>query len=190
MDRKTSARRDKRQLFVWDNVTGFVPAVNLADYGSAYRNAAKSVYAAIQHQQGELDAHSLAFLYRHATEAYLKAILLDFGGVIGMKPDNVREYGHRLCPLLAVVARVASEVAKRGLSNESINVICSFHDADPGSVRFRYGSAHDHSKAFNLAKFVSRIETALDELSALYAYMAGEMYREIEERVMGPAQAD
>lgn len=181
-------RKPKRGgLFVWNGVKGFIPVISLADYGHVYRDAAKSVYQSFQTQQGGLGAHPIVFLYRHATEAYLKAILLDFGSPVGVTRKQVRAWGHRLSPLVAAATKVACE-GGQSLSLDSITTICHFQDADPSGVRFRYAyeGSEKYDKVFDLERFVAQLELALDELHNLHDTLSHELLKEIESKILSP----
>ncbi len=71
----------------WDvalNTTGFHHSGLLLDYARAYRGAALKLYKGFRQTDEcrDMDMHPIIFLYRHALEVYLKAILSLGNGIL------------------------------------------------------------------------------------------------------------
>jgi hypothetical protein len=100
----------------WDvglNTTGFHHHGLLLDYARAYREAAKHLFQAFRQTDDsrDMDMHPITFLYRHALEVYLKAVL-DVGNPVllikGQRMKKGKEIfnGHHLKNLLPGVRDV------------------------------------------------------------------------------------
>lgn len=74
-------------MVIWEvalNTTGFHHSGLLFDYARAYRRAALQLYKEFRQtdESRDMDMHPIVFLYRHALELYLKAILLVGNGIL------------------------------------------------------------------------------------------------------------
>jgi hypothetical protein len=144
----------------------------------------------------DLDALPILFLYRHALELSLKAIILEGNRRMDLHGDGLSQAdlwkvlsGHRLTPLLLHVRRVFKFVGWKWAWNDPQistfadvqRVLRDLEKIDPSSFAFRYptnkrgqGSVPRHF-AFSLRSFISVIDplaeafdTAVFGLSAEY----------------------
>lgn len=148
----------------------FTHPVELTEISEAYRESAHDLLAG--KKTGSTWALPGIFLYRHALETRLKAIL-DFEAI---DFDN----SHDLCPLLVGVQLLC---ATKGLtiSSHLVETVEELNQLDSSGTRYRYppkkrplrkntrrGKRHpETSQPFELLPFIESIEEALDELIEL-----------------------
>jgi hypothetical protein len=85
------------------------------------------VDAALSNDQAFELAYPVIYNYRHATELYLKSIVLNW------------EENHNLLPLLLKFKDILKSELNTGLPQWFENIITAFNDFDPNSTSFRYG---------------------------------------------------
>lgn len=119
-------------------------------HARSFHNAAKTLAAAFragEHIFPEADASPVVFMYRHAVELFLKAIVLGEGGnFLETEPDPISVGKTHSLPWLAqfVCQIVAALKWKAQFTCESIQSLVDFkavveeiNAADPGSYVFR-----------------------------------------------------
>jgi hypothetical protein len=135
----------------------------LQSYAHAYHEAANSLVQVFRGKAGYSDAEAcpIVFLYRHAIELYLKAILLWGEGLVHLQTGDPLDVEvlfrtHEFRVLLPPVRRVfeiagwleaGKGLPKYGTYPEIEGVILEFEEIDPRSFAFRYpidtkGEAH------------------------------------------------
>ena len=142
-----------------------------AEYGWAYRQAARKLLSDVA--DGTFVVLPGIFLYRHALEIYIKAILVAFGEVHGITTNSVVSRCHDLSAQLADLGRVFDAHGKK-LHEDTIDTIREFQRIDPG-FNCRYWtdqkgnrvhiSEEDH---FELEPFICSVEAALTELEGFF----------------------
>ena len=130
------------------------PKGDLQVYAVAYQEAGNRLVAAVRHERAysDADACPIAFMYRHAAELYLKAILVWGKGIVALEghkrfedEDFLGE--HSLRELLPLVKRVFGAVGwladrgdapKYGTFAEIEKALLELDRIDPKSFAFRY----------------------------------------------------
>lgn len=166
------------------NWTG-APLHELTAYAHSYRTAAMSLVSMqeqIVHSEVGERALPIIFLYRHALELYLKAIVLK-AALLTINEEELplalpklwRE--HRLTALARMVEPVISASTKWPLTwngdlKERINTIAAqIDEIDPGSYTFRYpvntqgGAALPSVFLTNIFQFSEEVERTLDHVA-------------------------
>lgn len=143
------------------NVTKYAKD-DLLRYGDAYLNAANSLIEVFKSKKefAEADACPIAFLYRHAIELYLKAIIHWGAELVRLRGGEFKTEKllstHKFEDLLPNLKRVFEEVdwlyetgtkTKFGTYKEIEELILTFEAVDQKSFAFRYpvdtkGEAH------------------------------------------------
>jgi len=175
----------------WDvglNTTGVQHIHLLQDYARAYHRAARSVFEAFRQTEEsnrqEMDAHSIAFLYRHALEVYLKTIIVWGEGlqILRGSPPKPRKQtfkDHDLAKLLPGVKDIFSLIDCSGIWN--VPMYQSFTDIERVAQAvnefphdgFRYPIGHAGETellpcgvSFNVIVFAEKLDGLLDVLEA------------------------
>jgi|SRR5580693_5040836 hypothetical protein len=164
--------------------TGFVaPKPGLGHYAQVYRDAAAQL--AGTRTDGGPWALPIIFLYRHAIEAIIKAILTEFGRDAGICPECVLRRSHSLKQQLPDLQTVAKR-SQVTLGPLFIQLIEAWEQDDAKGMKARYpltmgGQEQElpNSDAFDLRSLVDECESALDELSELKADLNFQRYSEI-----------
>ena len=172
---------------------GLPQPIDFEDYAHAYWDAATEL--AGEGSVGSLSTFPTIFLYRHAIEIYIKAILIAFGGgvVNGEKVEH-----HRLADLLPHLGQLC-ERARMRMSPELESTIREWHIHDPDGMNLRYPEKKQKKeqkknaspservsrkdvflggKPFDLKVFCERVERVLEELQELFSDLRGEEYSE------------
>jgi hypothetical protein len=175
----------------WDvglNTTGAQHIHLLQDYARAYHRAARSVFEAFRQTEEsnrqEMDAHPIAFLYRHALEVYLKTIIVWGEGlqILRGSPPKPRKQtfkDHDLAKLLPGVKDIFCLIDCSSIWN--VPMFQSFTDIErvvqavnefPHDA-FRYPVGHAGKKellprgvSFNVIVFAEKLDGLLDLLEA------------------------
>jgi hypothetical protein len=172
------------------NLWSIPQPIHFDDYALAYWDAAKEL--AGEGTFGSLSSFPTVFLYRHAIEVYLKAILITFGG--GVLERREVEH-HRLADLLPHLERVCNR-ARLKLSPQLTSTVSEWQSYDPDGMNLRYpekrlkksasppnrGVAKDvflDGKPFDLRGFGKKAEQVLEELQELFSDLRAEGYKEI-----------
>jgi len=166
------------------------PAEELGDYGEAYRNAAKQLAAALAEDPAydSFAALPIVFLYRHATELYLKGVLWAGSRLLSLidrqsafnatlKASNLKS--HRLRPLLPALRELFKELNWSESYEKIAPFVESLDKADPESFAHRYptdtkGNASlPEALWFNVLAFANDAESCLGEFyNALFSIEA------------------
>ena len=170
---------------------GLPQPIDFEDYARAYWDAAKEL--AGEGTLGSLSAFPAIFLYRHAIEIYIKAILIAFGD--GIVPRKKVQH-HSLADLLPHLAQVC-ERARLRMSPELERAIREWHSHDPDGMNLRYPEKKQKKerestpervsrkdvfldgKPFDLKVFTAKADQALEELQELFSDLRNEEYSEI-----------
>jgi hypothetical protein len=199
-----------RRLFTVGDVDGNVtlnyrghPVNQFARLADSYRGAAIVLAKNFEaDSRSDFDAYPLVFMYRHALELYLKAILV-LGNQLAVTTDNEELHtkdifkNHALTANLVVVKRIFAEAGwekdypHMGLGEAFFeDVLKEFDELDKGSYTFRYtvnkdGTANiEKNFAFSVPNFVAMMDGILNNLSgACYGLeqmsdQAAELYHE------------
>ena len=191
------------------------PVNQFALVASSYAEAAtvlRKKFEAERHT--DFDAYPIVFLYRHALELYLKAVLL-LGNRLAVTSGNTELHtddiftGHSLSANLPVVKEIFTEVGwgddypHMGLEDASFEEIVKEFDAlDRGSYTFRYTVKKDGTAsiaehfAFSISDFATIMERILNNLSGaclgleeISGFMA-KQYRDAMSDYMADMRAD
>jgi hypothetical protein len=127
-----------------------VPAGDLFLYAQSFHKAAQTLAASFQAGTGpfvEADASAVVFMYRHALELNLKAIVLgDGGNFLATKPDSISvSKSHSVSWLAQFVCQIIAAVKwEKEFKCEGIENLADFkavveevNSVDPGSYVFR-----------------------------------------------------
>jgi hypothetical protein len=212
----------QRKLFTVGNHQGNVvlnyfghPINQFALIASSYAEAATVLRKKFEAERHiDFDAYPIVFLYRHALELYLKAVLL-LGNQLAVTSSNTKLHtddiftSHSLSDNLPVVKEIFAEVGwgddypHMGLEDASFEAIVKeFDELDRGSYTFRYtvkkdgtASIEEHF-AFSISDFAAIMERILSNLSGacigleeISGFMA-EQYREAMSDYMADMRAD
>jgi hypothetical protein len=173
-------------------------------YASAYRRAGRSLAVSLAAKGGyrDLDACPIVFLYRHALELYLKAIvrrgqdLVSLAGKkLPIKPRALEE--HKLAPLWMPIQYIfthlswtwSTEVEGARTLEDIKKLLQEVDQFDSGSYSFRYPvdtkgkSSVSRHFCFNVLEFAKQVEGALgllegtaDNLEEEWDQQASEAY--------------
>ena len=170
-------RRDRRNTVLnWHRA----PEEEFDIYARAYWDAAQTLVNNVQLDQVYgYDACPVVFLYRHALELYLKAILLGDGAKFvpdAPGPESVVGFSHSLKDLVSHVRKVFEEFAW-GFGADELRTFEDFealvdelHRVDEHSYAFRYPTtrrlkgALDGHFTFNAREFARKMDEALTTL--------------------------
>jgi len=165
------------------------PKRELALIADEYFEAAKVLMDGLAEKGSYSDfaAYPIVFLYRHALELYLKALLVTGDSLAGLLGDRRLEFdlqnanaNHKLMPLLNRLEQLFSalgwsweDYGTSGLTAEGFrNIISEFDREDPDSYAFRYpvkkkdGTASvEESFAFSLLEMSRVLDPVLTMLS-------------------------
>jgi hypothetical protein len=152
-------------------------------YALAFHKAAKTLVANLELDRmahSDWDACPVVFLYRHALELYLKAIVLgDGSNILESKPDPAMIYRtHSLLKLLPIVCDIVKafgwepNLTCTGVADVAAlrSIVSELHALDPRSHAFRYpvntegeGSVRSHL-TFSVLAFAKQMDAVLDLL--------------------------
>jgi hypothetical protein len=156
------------------------PPAGLDDFANLYQKAARQL--AGTRDDGGTWALPILFLYRHAIEVLIKAILTQFGPLVGVCPKCVLRRSHGLKKQLDDLGTVA-KLAGATLSSEFRELIEALDRADPHGMKARYPVTIDgqrqeleHGDSFHLKPLVDKCDSALDELTDLLADLDFQRY--------------
>ena len=154
----------------WRNV----PERDLWLYARSFHTAAKKLAGALELDPGpmpEFDSCPVVFMYRHALELHLKAIVLgDGSNVLATKPDSISvSKSHSVSWLAQFVSQIVTGLKwEKEFRCEGIQTLADFkaiiedlNSADPGVQRFP--SSHP---SFSIREFARKMDALLDLLNA------------------------
>ena len=161
----------------------------LGSYAAAYWSAAKGmINAKLFDARGRPDFSTfpIAFLYRHALELMLKAILIEHHEKYSTNPNGLLKRGHRLTNEYLKDLRYVVDNAGSLATGESVvhitpkqwsdlqNVLDEWQQHDPDGMAFRYSIDKRAKKAlknqtftFDIERFSQLMEEALEILAGL-----------------------
>jgi hypothetical protein len=179
------------------------PAEKFEMYGEAFHLAGRKLtelYGTTGAMR-DVEACPIIYLYRHALELYVKAILVEGDRLLrirGKEPLDLKhcQREHRLSRLLDDFERVLAELDQdwvedvKGLSSrdEFLSVIAELEEVDPRTSSFRYPvdkegrAAPSDSFTFSLGKFCSRMGAILDGLDLIHTGVVETYGGELEVR--------
>jgi hypothetical protein len=127
----------------------------------------------------------VVFLYRHAIETLMKAILMGFGPGVGVCPRCVLRRSHNLKRQLPDLKAVA-ELSGVSLSSDAEALLRLWDKDDAQGMKARYPLTIDGERdcipnhdAFDLAAFVTVCESLLSELEAILRNLQDAQYHNI-----------
>ena len=159
------------------------PEGEFSVYALAFHTAAKTLVANSdldRTAKSDWDACPVVFLYRHALELYLKAIVLgDGSNILESKPAPASIYRtHSLLKLLPIVCEIVKAFGwEQSLTCDGVadvaafkSIVSELHALDPGSYAFRYpidteghGAVKSHL-TFSVLAFARQMDAVLDLL--------------------------
>lgn len=159
------------------------PRAEFELYASAFCRAARELTRSFDAKQGhsDSDACPIVFLYRHATELYLKAAVIR-GSLLFLAEGSQPPFSdkclaqHRLEPLLRAFDQICtkagwSDTSSQAFLQELEELILQLEEVDPHSFAFRYPAnkkgerSLPHHSAFNVIQFARRIDPIMDLLA-------------------------
>jgi hypothetical protein len=173
-------------------------------YAQSFHAAAKQLAEAPEFDSGALAdfaASPVVFIYRHALELHLKAVILgDGGNFLATKPDQLSIYKtHAVAWLAQFVSQIVTalqwepEFKCPGVGNldDFKAVIENIHSVDPGSYVFRLpvtGEAHGsvpRQATFNVREFATTMDALLELLDSTADALAAEWDMRSDATAMG-----
>jgi len=185
MPKKPSDRRPPSIPAI--NSTGVHNTLNrdLFLYAQAFHKAAKSLAESFQpdaNDFGYFDAFPIVFIYRHALELHLKAIVLGEGGkFLATEPDPISvSNSHSVSWLAQFVCQILTalkwehEFKCEGVENlaDFRKIVATVNSVDPGSYNFRL--PFDPYKRSSIREFAAKMDAILELLSATADGLAAE----------------
>lgn len=172
------------------------PMTDFGIWAEGYAQAASSLSQTLVARPFAQDseAYPVVFLYRHALELYLKAVIIEGGHLNWLRHQDAAEKlhtTHRLPPLVELADRILAKAFPGDPSVVSLverlkEVAEDLDEVDPGSVGFRYPVGTTGMKPvpsavhMSLVKLSDTMDPLLEELSTLDFALAGEIYAEEE----------
>ncbi len=163
------------------------PPQDLFLYAQSFHKAAKKLAEAFESDPGpftDLAAYPVVFMYRHALELHLKAIVLGEGGnFLAAKPDALSVHKtHAVCWLAQFVAQIVTalkwepEFKCEGIDglDDFKAVVAEVNSVDPGSYAFRLPGETGAKGAFDVRGFATKIDALLTLLDSTAAGLAAE----------------
>jgi len=174
---------------------------DLAAFAVGYHEQGKALVAQFGQDGGYADyeGYPILFLYRHALELFMKAVVYRGADVLGLVHDKEIDttklfYKHDLSPLLPHVRAIweAQDWDFEGTGLESFadfeDLVRSIDSIDAGSYAFRYpmnksGQAHlPHHFVINIFDFARGLNGLLDTLHGAVSVLKEEFQLEAEQR--------
>jgi hypothetical protein len=175
------------------------PIDDLEAFALGYREAGKNLANQMAAAKGyaDYDGYPILFLYRHALELYLKAIVYRGARLVGLiSPQSVNTeklfHRHSLAPLLPSIQAIFKQMnwnfEGSGLASydDFADFVRGLDEIDPGSYAFRYpidrsGQAHlPHHFVLNVVEFAGRMDTLLEFLEGAATGIGEEWRAELE----------
>jgi hypothetical protein len=165
----------------------FVPVDDLFFYARSFHEAAKALAGSLQldgNSVSDVDFSPVVFLYRHALELHLKALVLGGGcGFLPTKPDPLSVHKtHSVSWLAQFVCQIVTalkwepEFKCQGVENlaDFKAVVESVNSVDPGSYSFHLPVATEGQGSFNVRGFAARMDALLALLDSTADGLAAE----------------
>ncbi len=156
-------------------------------HAHSFHIAAKRLSATLEFGTGpfaEFDVAPVIFLYRHALELHLKAIVLGEGGnLLATKPDPISiSNSHSLPWLMNFVWKILVALGwEKEFRSEGVDgfaelkaVLANMNDADPGSHVFRWPV--DPRSPAVVQEFIRSMDRLLDLLASTADAIAAELH--------------
>ncbi len=169
------------------------PVEDLTAFASGYRQAGRTVAARLADLPGypDYDGYPVLFLYRHALELYLKAIVYRGARLLKLICDeNVDTeklfQNHRLARLLPAIRAIFKEM-QWGVDGSGFtspddfeSFICDLDKLDPKGDAFRYPIRADGNSACLPEHFVVNVVEFSERMDKLMGFLEGaaELIRE------------
>jgi len=189
MKRKTSAsRRLRRQdqsarpLLRRRNI----PVDDLFRYARSFDKAAQALAGSLRggDRVSDVDFSPVVFMYRHALELYLKALVLGDGGkFLATKPDPLSiNKTHSVSWLAQFVCQIVTalkwepEFKCEGIENldDFKALVESVNSVDPGQYVFRFPGETEGQGSFNVRGFATKMDALLALLDSTADGLAAE----------------
>jgi hypothetical protein len=154
-------------------------------YARAFRAAAKEMALAVELAPGpftKFAACPVVFIYRHALELHLKALILGGGrNFLATKPDRMSVYKtHSVSWLAQFVCQIVTALNwEKEFRCEGIETLADFkalvedvNSVDPGPYSFRYPASAEapasaeNNSAFSIREFARRMDALLELLDS------------------------
>jgi len=158
--------------------------VEMAAFGAGYKRAGRAALEAVMSQPGyrDNDCYPVLYLYRHALELYLKAVVLRGAQLLSLTSDETVDTTHAYkCHVLTKFLPPLKAIFKdrgwaEGEGAKQLNFICSVIEEvsriDEGSFVFRYPGtnkgkpATDKHAVLNVVSYAEAVEQVIDSLDA------------------------
>jgi hypothetical protein len=171
-------------------------------FAESFHKAARTLVENLELDRGGLsdfNACPVVFLYRHALELHLKAILLGEGAYFlddRIPPEEILSKNHKLTVLLPMVRKVFETLGwDRELGNDVVptfddveKAVAELEEVDPNSHAFRYpvkknleGSVGSHF-TFSVLEFAKRMDAVLEVFATASFALPEEWSAEAEAR--------
>jgi len=163
----------------------YVPTRDLFLHARSFHLAAKTLAASYRPDAdvlGDFDACPVVFLYRHALELHLKAIVLGEGGnFLAMKPERISVLkSHAVSWLAQIVCRIVTALKwEPEFRCEGIEGLADFkavveeiNSVDPGSDSFR--CPIDPQANYGIPEFGKKMDALIDLLASTGDALAAE----------------
>jgi hypothetical protein len=163
----------------------YVPPKDLFLYAQSFHKAAQKLAAAFQAGTGpfvEADASAVVFMYHHAVELHLKAMVLgDGGNFLATKPDSLSvQKTHSVSWLAQFVCQIIAAVKwESEFKCEGIETLADFkavveevNSVDPGSFVFR--CPVDAKDQFGFREFERKMDAVIGLLESTADALASE----------------
>jgi hypothetical protein len=170
-----------------------IPVTDLFLYARSFHTAAKKLAGALEHDSGpftDFNACPAVFMYRHAVELHMKALVLgDGGNFLATKPDDLSVHKtHSVSWLAQFVSQIITAVNwEKEFKCEGIENLADFkavieelNAVDPGSYLFRLPvSAKGQDSApgrlkLTIRDFTRRMDAILELLDSTADALAAE----------------
>ena len=147
------------------------PQPGFGAYAGAYSEAAKYLKEALAAAKVDSVLRlPCVFLYRHAIEVAIKAVLIEHGERFGISKKTVVERGHNLLAQVNDLSVMADD-AGLPLSQEFLSNLAELQKFDPGSFHSRYPEDKDGKRlltdeaaSISLETLGDGAETLLDDI--------------------------
>ena len=162
----------------WHNIPGH----DLFLYARSFHQAAKSLAASFRPDPlVDFDACPVVFMYRHALELQMKALVLgDGGNFLATKPDALSVHKtHSVSWLAQFVVQIVTALKwEKGLKSDGVENVADFkavieelNAVDPGSYAFRHPIGQRYS---GVQEFAGKMDALVELLDSIADALAAE----------------
>ena len=150
-----------------------IPAADLFLYARSFHTAAKKLADSLRLDgpSADFDVSPVVFMYRHAVELHLKAMVVGQGGnFLATKPDALSVYKtHSVSWLAQFVCQIViglkweMEIRCEGVENliDFKAIIEEINSVDPGSYVFRFPVSTDGSGSSNIREYARQVDALI-----------------------------